>query len=398
MCCCVICCEGKQFRMTRREALIALNLLPEVGPCRLRSLMQYFSEPQEILGASVERLRRVPRLGEKCISVLHSWEENCDLPGEERYAQLAGVSIVTFEDPSYPRQLLDIHDPPICLYVRGDIQALSRSFDSLAMVGSRFVTSYGVTMAKQLASQVAMAGWIVVSGLARGIDTVCHTSALDVGGCTIAVLGCGLDRIYPPENLELARRIASSGGALLSEFSLGTRPAKGNFPMRNRIISGLSRGTLVVEAGLNSGSLITAAQSLEQGRAVFAVPGRAGDVTSSGCNALLRDGARLVERYEDIREEFSVLPSLRESVLRREEKIRDARSVSEEVPLKPLEFRIWSAIGDSERQIDEIVEELGEPVSSVLGALLTLEIRQMVRQLPGKLVNRVPGRRGVLLQ
>ena len=170
--------------MTRREALIALNLLPEVGPCRLRSLMQYFPEPQEILGASVERLRRVPRLGEKCISVLHSWEENCDLPGEERYAQLAGVSIVTFEDPSYPRQLLDIHDPPICLYVRGDIQALSRSFDSLAMVGSRFVTSYGVTMAKQLASQVAMAGWIVVSGLARGIDTVCHTAALDVGGCT----------------------------------------------------------------------------------------------------------------------------------------------------------------------------------------------------------------------
>jgi len=246
--------------MTRREAFIALNLLPEIGPGRMRLLLQCFPEPQEALGAPLERLLRVPRLGENCARVLHDWEHYCDLANEERRAQQAGVSIVAYEDLSYPAQLKDIHDPPICLYVRGDLLTLQRSLESLAMVGSRQVTQYGAVTARQLATDIARAGWVVVSGLARGIDTICHTATLDAQGKTIAVLGSGLEYIYPPENLDLARRIVASGGVLLSEFALGTRPDRHNFPMRNRIISGLTRGTVVVEAGLQSGSLITVAQ------------------------------------------------------------------------------------------------------------------------------------------
>ena len=381
--------------MTRREAFIALNLLPEIGPGRMRLLLQCFPEPQEALGAPMEQLLRVPRLGEACARVLHDWERYCNLAKEERRAQLAGVSIVAYEDLSYPAQLKEIHDPPICLYVRGDLLTLQRSMQSLAMVGSRQVTQYGVVMAKRLATDIAQSGWTVVSGLARGIDTICHTATLDVQGKTIAVLGSGLEHIYPPENLELARRIVSSGSVLISEFALGTRPDRHNFPMRNRIISGLSRGTLVVEAGLQSGSLITAAQALEQGRAVFAVPGRVDSPYSRGCNALIKDGARLVESVEDIQEEFSILPGLRDTVLRREQSQREEEAQILEVPLGALEYQIWQAVGDEERTVDSLIELIDAPVSSLLGALLTLEIQQMIRQLPGRRVRRVPGRRAV---
>lgn len=379
--------------MTRREAFIALNLLPEIGPGRVRLLLQCFSNPQDALGASVESLMRVPRLGAAGANVLHDWEKHCDLLNEERRCQRAGVSIVTCEDVSYPSQLREIHDPPICLYLRGDLMALQKSGNALAVVGSRTVTQYGVASTRLLASDAARAGWTIVSGLARGIDTIAHTAALDVGGCTIAVLGSGLEHLYPQENLGLARRIAENGGAVISEFSLGTRPERHNFPMRNRIISGLSRGTLVVEAGLQSGSLITAAQAIDQGRTVFAVPGRIDSPYARGCNALLKDGARLVESYDDIRDEFSILPGLSDTAIRREQAQQDALAQIAEIQLNPLEYRLWCAIGDGDREIDALVDELDVPASSVLGALLTMEIQQVIRQLPGKLVCRVPDRR-----
>lgn len=382
--------------MERREAFIALNLLPEIGPGRMRLLMQCFPNPQDALGAPMERLMRVPRLGANGARVLHEWERHCDLANEERRCQRAGVSIVTWEDLSYPSQLREIHDPPICLYLRGDIRALQKSGNALAVVGSRNVTQYGVNTARMLSMAAAQGGWTVVSGLARGIDTVAHTAALDARGCTIAVLGSGLEHLYPQENLGLARRIAENGGAVISEFSLGTRPDRHNFPMRNRIISGLSRGTLVVEAGLQSGSLITAAQALEQGRAVFAVPGRIDSPFACGCNALIKEGARLVESFKDIQEEFSTLPGLRDTVLRREQAQQETLAQETEIPLNPLEYRIWCEIGDDEQDIDTLVEKLDAPASSILGALLTMEIQQVVRQLPGKRVRRVPDRRAVL--
>ncbi len=381
--------------MTRREAFIAWNLLPEIGPGRMRLLLQCFSDPQESLGAPLERLRRVPRLGENCAQMLHHWEDHCDLAGELLRARQAGVSLVVWEDLSYPSSLREISAPPICLYLRGDILALQGCANALAIVGTRMVTAYGARMARRLATQAAQGGWVVVSGLARGVDTLCHQATLEAGGRTIAVLGNGLDSVYPAENLELARRIAGSGGALLSEFPLGTRPDRCHFPMRNRIISGLSRGTLVVEASLQSGSLITAAQATEQGKAVFAVPGMADTPAARGCHALLKDGARLVEDFSDIQEEFSLLPGLREHAYQREERRRQEEEQETEVPLAPLEYRLWLSLGDEERPLDALVEECGEGIAAVLSALLNLEIRKMVRQLPGKRIRRVPGRRGV---
>lgn len=381
--------------MTRREAFIALNMLPEIGPGRVRLLMECFPELQECLGAPLEELRRVPRLGEACARVLHQWEEHCDLERELRQARQAGVALVAWEDPSYPPQLREIPDPPVCLYVRGDLLALQQSANSLAMVGTRLATAYGSRMARRLAIQAVRNGWTVVSGLARGVDTICHQATLEAGGRTIAVLGNGLDSVYPVENLELARRIAASGGALVSEFPLGSRPDRHHFPMRNRIISGLSRGTLVVEASLQSGSLITAAQATEQGRIVFAVPGLADSPAARGCHALLKDGARLVEEFSDVQEEFTLLPGLRDSAFQREERRRQEELREAEVPLPPLEYRLWELLGEEERPLDLLVAESGERVSAVLAALLNLEIRQMARQLPGKRVRRVPGRRGV---
>lgn len=379
--------------MTRREAFFAWSLLPEIGPAKMRILLQCFPDPRESLGAPLERLCRVPGLGRSCADVLHKWEEHCDISGELRHLQQAGVSLVTWEDLSFPVQLKEIADPPVCLYLRGDVLTLQQSADSLAMVGTRAATPYGRRMARALATQAARAGWTVVSGLARGIDTVCHQATLDAGGKTIAVLGSGLDRVYPAENLQLARDIAEKGGALISEFPLGTRPERHHFPMRNRILSGLSRGTLVVEAFLQSGSLITAMQATEQGRVVFAVPGQADSLSARGCHALLKDGARLVESIEDVQEEFSLLPGMRDCALRRESREKEEALAAREVALPPLEYRVWLAVGDGQVSLDALVEQCREPVPAVLAALLNLEVKQLVRQLPGKLVRRIPGPR-----
>lgn len=379
--------------MTRREAFLAWSLLPEIGPAKMRILLQCFPEPQESLGASLERLCRVPGLGRPCAEVLHRWEEHCDVSAELRHLQQVGVSLVTWEDLSYPTQLKEIADPPICLYLRGDMLTLQQSANALAMVGTRLATAYGRRMAHTLATQAARAGWTVVSGLARGIDTICHQATLAAGGKTIAVLGSGLDLIYPAENLQLARDIAERGGALISEFPLGTRPEKHHFPMRNRIIAGLSRGTLVVEASLKSGSLITAMQASEQGRVVFAVPGQADSISARGCHALLKDGARLVESMTDIQEEFSLLPGMRDCVLQRESREKEEVLAAREVTLPPLEYRIWVAIGEEQISLDALVEQCCAPVPAVLAALLNLEVKQLVRQLPGKMVRRIPGPR-----
>ena len=216
------------------------------------------------------------------------------------------------------------------------------------------------------------------------------------GGRTIAVLGSGLDRVYPPENLELCRSIVQKDGAVISEFPLGTSPDRQNFPQRNRIIAGLARGTLVIQASLKSGSLITAAFANEQGRSVFAVPGRVDAPHMQGCHALLKDGARLVETFQDVLDEFSMLPTLQDTRLCREEAERETMRRNAPVPLPPLEFRLWEAMGASEVGIDDLIAELHAPVSAVLSALLALEIKQLIHQLPGKRVRRVHDRQAIL--
>lgn len=376
--------------MNSRDAYIILNLLPDIGPIRMQVLLNaYHGDPCEALSAPVEELARLPRIGPHCAEVINGWRRFCSAERELRLAEQAGVYLVTIADDSYPVALREIHDPPICLYLRGDLTALKRCRNAIAMVGSRITTHYALGMAASLAADAAHAGWTVVSGLARGIDTAAHNATLSAGGCTIAVLGSGFNFIYPPENLELANRIAASGGALVSEFPLNVRPDKRNFPMRNRIISGMSRGTIVVQAGLNSGSLITAAQALEQGRTVFAVPGNADTPYFKGCHALIRDGARLVEGFADVLDEFSLLPSFDDRRIQREVSATESRPVV--VELSAVEYRIWEQVGDGPVFIDDLLRKLEDlPPSIVLGTLLTLEIKQLLRQIPGKQVEKNP--------
>lgn len=383
-----------KYIMEKREALIIINALPEMGPVRLRSLLEHYPDPVDALNAPLEKLERVPRLGTRCAAMLHDWQQHFDLGQEMRLLQQAGVQLLTMEDDNYPSALREIHDPPVCLYLRGSSAALGNCSRSVAMVGSRFATGYGRKMARQLTQGAVAAGWTVVSGLARGIDAVCHETAVESGGCTVAVLGSGFLHLYPRENAGLAQRIAESGGAFVSEFPMNAQPARCHFPMRNRIISGLCCGTVVVEAGLNSGSIITATQAVEQGRTVFAVPGNADTPFSRGCNALIRDGARLIESFSDILDEFSTLPSVSEQRRERAEtQLRESPPV--EIPVSDAEWRMWQEIGENGCGVDDLVVRSGESTASVLGTLLLLEIKQLIEQLPGKRLRRCARRTAV---
>src|SRR4029077_16256049 len=257
--------------MNATEACIALNMLPTVGPVRLRKLLEVFQEPQQILAAKRDQLRKVEGIGNEVADQISNWESIVDLPAELQRIRDFGATVITQNSPEYPKSLREIHSPPIVLYVWGEIQP--RDHHAIAVIGARRTTHYGMESDKKLSYQIAYAGLTVVSGLARGIDTAAHHGAIAAKGRTIAVIGSGLMEIYPPENRALAEKIRNGNGAVVSEFSMQIQPDRQTFPMRNRIISGWSHGILVVEAGLNSGALITASQAIEQGRAVYAVPG-----------------------------------------------------------------------------------------------------------------------------
>lgn len=371
--------------MERRLAYIILNLLPGIGSWKVQQLVTYFGSAEAIFAASESTLQRVPGIGAKLAAILSRWSEHCEPENEKRLAHSAGVYLVTQVDECYPPLLREIHDPPLCLYVRGDFAALSKSRNSIAIVGSRQTTIYGRQMAAFLANGAVYHGWPVISGLARGIDTAAHTAAVQAGGCTIAVIGSGFCHLYPQENIPLAEKICTSGGAVISEFPMNYTPDKRSFPMRNRIIAGMSKGTIVVEAGLRSGSLITAAQAMEQNRTVFAVPGRVDTPFAKGCHALLRDGARLIESFQDVIEEFSLLPNLQINDVEARTRVRETQPIA----LQPLEKKIWDCLAEGEMAIDDLISRLEEPPSSILGCVLILEMKQVIRQLPGKFVARV---------
>ncbi|MBN2452123.1 MAG: DNA-processing protein DprA [Lentisphaeria bacterium] len=374
----------------RADAYLILNLLPGIGPLRVSQLLTLYESPEAVLGSSEAALARVPGIGDRLARVLASWREHCDLETEKALVQRGGVHVLTREDPAYPALLREIHDPPLCLYVRGSVEALERCRAGISMVGSRRTTTYGVHMAEHLAMAAAYAGWPVVSGLARGIDTAVHEAVLRAGGCTLAVLGAGLGLVCPQENVPLAQRIVARGGALVSEFPMMFPPDKRTFPMRNRIISGLTQGTVVVEAGASSGSLITAAQALEQGRQVFAVPGRVDCPQSRGCHALIKDGAKLTETFEDIAEEFARLPgmALPSTPGPPRPPTGNRESGPQQLTLAPLEERLLALLGDGDVSIDDLIRAAEAPPSHVLSALLMLEMRRLVRQLPGRRVVR----------
>ncbi|MEP6956291.1 MAG: DNA-processing protein DprA, partial [Chthoniobacterales bacterium] len=285
-----------------------------------------------------------------------------------------GAQVITAESPLYPKQLREIHAPPIVLYVWGEIT--DRDKHAIGVIGSRRTTHYGTECAKKLSYQLAYSGLTIVSGLARGIDTAAHQGALAAKGRTIAVIGSGLRTLYPPENAVLAEKIAQGNGAVISEFSMEVEPDRQTFPMRNRIISGWSHGILVVEAGLNSGALITASQALEQGRAVYAVPGHINAPSAHGSNRLIQQGAKLVMEAGDILDDLEILlPNTKPSA---EAAMR---------PLPPLtedERRVYDAIEATETSIDAITEKSDLPSGSVSSTLLRLELKRLVKQLPGK--------------
>ena len=291
--------------MNSTEACIALNMVAKMGPVRLRKLLEVFETPERILAAKRSELRVVEGIGNEVADQIANWESTVDLPAELERIRNFGAEVVTATSPVYPRQLREIHAPPIVLYVWGELTP--RDQHAIAVIGSRRTSHYGAECAKKLSYQLAYSGLTVISGLARGIDTAAHQGALAAKGRTIAVIGSGLTKLYPPENAALAEKIRTGNGAVVSEFSMAVEPDRQTFPMRNRIISGWSHGVLVVEAGLNSGALITASQAIEQGRSVYAIPGHINAPTAHGSNRLIQQGAKLVMDAGDILDDLQIL-------------------------------------------------------------------------------------------
>jgi DNA processing protein len=354
-----------------------LNSVPGLGPARIRALGEILGGLEAAWTASHRDLTGVPGIGKAIAGALVERRGRFDPSEEIRRARALGVDILTVAHPSYPGLLREIYDPPPLLYVRGSLACLERG--AVAVVGTRRCSHYGRLQAERLAGSLAGAGITVVSGLARGIDTAAHRAALASGGATVAVLGSGLDRPYPPENAPLMGKITASG-ALVTEFALGTPPHRSNFPRRNRILSGISLGVVVVEASRRSGSLITSRWAMDQGREVFAVPGKIDSLRSSGTHGLIKDGAKLVENVEDILEEIAhVLPA---------PPPRD----SGEAPGRPPEGEtpgpVLKVLGEEPITIEEIIQRTGLAPGTVASALFRLELQRKVRQFPGKRFSR----------
>jgi DNA processing protein len=360
--------------MNSTEACIALNMLPTIGPVRLRKLLEVFDDPAQILSTKRTDLRKVGGVGNEVADQISNWESIVDLEAELKRIREFGATVITQDSPSYPKSLREIHAPPIVLYVWGELQ--DRDQHAIGVIGARRTTHYGAESAKKLAYQLAYAGLTVISGLARGIDTAAHQGALAAKGRTIAVVGSGLLKLYPPENRALAEKICSGNGAVVSEFSMEIEPDRQTFPMRNRIISGWSHGILVVEAGLNSGALITAAQALEQGRSVYAIPGHINAPSAMGSNRLIQQGAKLVMDASDILDDLQILVP--------ETKPSPEAAVRPLPPLSDEERKVYDAIEAAETPIDEIASKCDLPSATVSSTLLRLELKRLVKQLPGK--------------
>jgi DNA processing protein len=370
--------------MTELEALIALNMLPKIGPVRVRRLIEQLGSPEAVLRASADSLRKVQGIGTETANIIRNWESLTDLSGELRRVQEMGLTVVPFGSELYPESLTEIHDPPLVLYVRGNLEARDRV--AIGVVGSRRATTYGLTAARKLSFQLAHAGVTVLSGLARGIDTAAHEGAVAAKGRTIAVIGSGLARLYPPENEALAARIADGHGAVVSEFPILTEPDKQTFPQRNRIVSGWSHGILVVEAPAWSGALITANNAGDQGRSVYAVPGPIDRASSLGCNKLIQNGAKLVLDAGDILEDLNLLFPSGPASGSTSGSPDAAAAVPVMAPanLSEGESAIWQALGTEELHIDEIIQTTGQPASEVSVTLMRMELRRQVKQLPGR--------------
>lgn len=364
--------------MTCRYEWIALSAVNGVGPALFRRLLEYFETPGRVLSAALDELLAVRGMGEEIARSIRGDACRRFAEAELQRLEAAGdVRLVTFLDADYPRRLFEIGSPPPLLYCKG---ALPQWEPAVALVGSRRPTRDGLKSAERLASELAAAGLLVVSGLARGIDTAAHRGALAGGGQTVAVLGCGVDVPYPPENGALSERIAAQG-CLLSEFPLTTQPLAEHFPRRNRIISGLSRGVLVVEAAEQSGSLITARYALDQGREVLAVPGPITVASCKGSNRLIKEGAALVDSVEDVLLALGVTPQPSAGQLS-----LLGPALEQPLPrcrLTPREAAVYELLAQGPRHLDEITAALELTAGEVSAMVLGLELKGLLTQLPG---------------
>jgi DNA processing protein len=367
------------------EGWLALVLTPGLGPTRARKLVEHFGGVQNIFKASLTELEAA---GIQAVSAQSlGTGRSAELAQEEVVrASAAGVRVIGLDDAAYPQQLKQIYDPPLVIYVRGSWEVISQP--GIAVVGTRHPTPYGLGMAERLACDLAARGLVIFSGLARGVDAASHRGAIAAKGKTVAVFGTGVDVVYPKENTRLVEQMLGLGGAVISEFALGSFAAPQNFPIRNRIISGISLGVLVVEAAEYSGTRITSRCALEQNREVFAVPGNVTNKNSWGPNTLIKQGAKLAATWEDIWEELPAEVRLALTpATGNESPAGQTASLFGENELGPHEKKILALLkADEATHIDEIVERLEPEVSSseIFAALFELELAGKVRQLPGK--------------
>ena len=363
--------------MTAREAYIALNMIDKLGPVRVRTLVEALGSPTGVFTATFDDLTRVKGIGPELAKGIAAQREQADPAAEEAQAAKIGARIITFVDADYPELLKQIHDPPLALYVQGTLEKKDRQ--AVAVVGTRRATHYGLSVADRLGYQLAKCGLTVISGLARGIDTAAHRGALKGGGRTLAVLGSALDKLYPQENADLARKIATQG-AVISEYTLGREADRTTFPYRNRVISGLSMGTVIVEADTGSGAMMTADAALDQGRSVFAVPGRIDQSGARGPHKLIRNGARLVEDIDDILQEFELL------IPRDHAQKAAALDSLPRVQLSTEEQAVVKALFEESLDVDSLARHAGLPMPQLTSMLLGLEMKRIIRMLPGRIV------------
>ena len=358
------------------EALLALYSVPGIGPTRMRKLISFFGTPQAVLDAPVRRLTEVETIDLKTAEKIKTSANTDFVKNQLTLLKTHDAQILTFWDGLYPDRLKRIFDPPVFLFVKGNLQLLETN--SIAIVGTRVPTSYGKAITEQLAGELISGyNFTIISGFARGVDTIAHNSAVKNNGKTIAVLGNGLDIIYPTENKRF-QEYFSQNGLFITEYPFGTKPDSGNFPKRNRIISGLSVGVLITEAGAKSGALLTAMYALDQNREIFAVPGPVTSGKSTGTNNLIKQGARLVQGVSDIISEITGLLNM------------DGVSQSKPEPnLNGNEKKVYELLNDEAMHIDQLALNTGLSTSEVLTTLLTLELAGHIRQMAGKMFTRI---------
>ena len=362
---------------------LALALTPGLGPARIKKLIEHFGTAERVFHASLTELEA---MGMRAVSAQSiATGKSVELAQQECVkAAEAGARIISLSDPEYPSRLKEIYDPPVILFVKGSVEVLAQP--GIAMVGTRHPTPYGSGMAERLSTDLAARGLVIISGLARGVDTASHRGAVAAKGKTVAVLGTGIDVMYPRENTRLTEQIIALGGALITEFPVGTSPAPQNFPIRNRIISGMSAGVLVVEAAEYSGTRITSRLALEQNRDVYAVPGNVTNKNSWGPNTLIKQGAKLVATWEDVWEELPTDVQVALSAMQNESPEPETASLFPDEVTSPHERKILKLLkADESTHIDQLVELLENEMSSseIFAALFELELNGKVKQLPG---------------